>query len=281
MRWRLAPPVTRWARLVRATLITLMGLSVAALGGTLTLPLWLPGLLTGLGLAVIVPRVPVPPPPTLTAPPGALPALKAGLHVWGERAPGNWVERSSGFMLWVDGAVVGVATRHANWDIGRVPYLRYAMRPDTASGWVFEATHLRGWPGVYPYRGQDFAQDVVLFEPATPPQTAYALTPDPRGQPQPGERIVLYNGLPAGGLFTGTVTMTGAAYFWAQMDEAFSPHGMSGSPALSAHTGQVVGMAVVGQQGESATYIGFSPVGALVRTARQAEVFPALNLGGD
>lgn len=277
MRWWITSPKTPWARLVRALLVVLAGVALTVLVGGFTLPLWGPAWLSATGLAVVVPRVPVPPPPVITAPRGALPTCKVGLHVWGQTASGHWVERSSGFVLLVDGAPVGVATRHANLDVGVVAYNRYAMRPDDVSGWVFEATHLLGPPGVYPYQGYAFTQDYLLFAPAVPPVAAYALTPDPRGQPQPGERIVLYNGLPAGGTFTGTVTVVGETYFWAQMDEAFAPHGMSGSPVLSAHTGQVVGMAVVGQQGTNATYVGFHPVGNLVRLAHQAETRPALN----
>ncbi len=273
MRWRLSNPITRW---VRALTVTLAGLSVAVMTGTLTVQWWLVPVLTGLGLAVVPPRVPIPPPPVITAPVGALPTHKVGLHVWGQTASGHWAERSSGFVLWVEGAPVGVATRHANLDVGVVAYSRYAMRPNDASAWVFEAERLRGQPGMYPYQGYAFTQDYLLFEPAAPPVAAYALSPDPRGQPQPGERLVLYNGLPAGGTFTGTVTVVGETYFWAQMDEAFAPHGMSGSPALSAHTGQVVGMAMVGGTYAGVTTIGFSPVGALVQTAQEARVFPRL-----
>ena len=63
---------------------------------------------------------------------------------------------------------------------------------------------------------------------------------------------------------------------WVLMDETFDPGMMSGSPLLSQHTGQVVGMAIAASPRGNRLTIGFHPIGSIVRLAEGAATFPAL-----
>jgi hypothetical protein len=54
------------------------------------------------------------------------------------------------------------------------------------------------------------------------------------------------------------------------MDGAFNPGLMSGSPLVSQHTGQVVGMAVAASRRINRLLIGIHPIGSLVRLAGSA-----------
>jgi hypothetical protein len=51
---------------------------------------------------------------------------------------------------------------------------------------------------------------------------------------------------------------------------------MSGSPFVSEHTGNVVGMAISAGQSEFGLMIGMHPIGSLVNKAEGATVFPLL-----
>jgi hypothetical protein len=60
------------------------------------------------------------------------------------------------------------------------------------------------------------------------------------------------------------------------MDERFDPSLMSGSPLVSQHTGQVVGMAVAASPRRTRLYLGVHPIGSIVEKAESATEFPKL-----
>lgn len=233
------------------------------------------------GIAAEPTAGPTPPPPALTAPRGELPSGHAGLEEWAQYTDGAGAI-GSGFLLRLEtGGLVGVTTAHSlylsGWLGRRLESLTFRLPQSSDAVAVF--TRFHGAPGRV-FTGHNFTLDYVLLSSDGPVEEALALTPDLRGAPEPGERVVLYSGLGDGRgnprPLTGTVTAAGESAIWAQMDEFFEAGGMSGSPLLSAHTGRVVGMAI--SAGHSAPLlVGFHPIGSLVTKARQAEIFPSLD----
>jgi hypothetical protein len=57
------------------------------------------------------------------------------------------------------------------------------------------------------------------------------------------------------------------------MDDTFEPGLMSGSPIVSLHTGDVVGMALVAGQRQGHTVIGMHPIRSLVNKGLAAREF--------
>jgi hypothetical protein len=57
---------------------------------------------------------------------------------------------------------------------------------------------------------------------------------------------------------------------WVLMDETFEAGLMSGSPLISQHSGQVVGMAIAISLRGSRVMIGCHPIGSIVRLAESA-----------
>jgi hypothetical protein len=98
--------------------------------------------------------------------------------------------------------------------------------------------------------------------------------------PQPGERVVLFSGQgdDDGSLrsLAGTVITAGPTGVWVLMDETFDAGRMSGSPLLSEHTGQVVGMAIAVVPRGDRIMIGFHPIGHIVELAASATAFPKI-----
>jgi hypothetical protein len=234
------------------------------------------------GLAVKPTLGPTPPPPTIALERGDLPSGHAGLEVWAQSTGGDFMHVGSGFLLqlpvMVDGrSVVGVTTAHSLNLGGGLERLAFRL-PQTSSTLVeFDAFH--GLPG-RAFTGYAFTADYVLLSPINLPPEAPLLRPDPRGGPQPGERVVLYSGLGDGQAgprpLPGTVTASDFEAVWAVMDDDFDPSRMSGSPLLSAHTGLVVGMAVAASRG-APLQVGFHPIGSLIDKAEQAAQFPPLS----
>lgn len=258
----------------------IVGLAALVLG-----LLWLSANLQAVLLALapgLAPRPttgPTPPPPTLSAPRGELPAGHAGLEEWAQFADGSVACLASGFLLRLtDGTVLGVTTAHSlyfnGWPARAITHLAFRLPQATAD--LVRFSQFFGRPGRI-FTGYNFQRDYVLLRPETLPADLPVLDVDPRGAPEPGERVVLYSGLGdgAGGPrpLTATVTAVSAAALWAQMDEVFAAGGLSGSPLLSTHTGRVVGMAV--SAGDSTPLlIGFHPAGALsARAAAAADLF--------
>jgi hypothetical protein len=129
----------------------------------------------------------------------------------------------------------------------------------------------------------------VLLLVDVPADPGLVLAPDPRGGPQPGERVSLLAGVGGGqdgrNALSGTVQSVGEGAAWVLMDRAsFNPGMMSGSPFLSQHTGQVVGMAIAFSPAHLRlippryrVMLGMHPIGSIVEKAEAAESFPAIS----
>lgn len=232
------------------------------------------------GMFLDVPTGPPPPPPTITAPRGPLPTGVIGLKEYQQKNGADWELRGSGFILRLPNSqqVVGVTTAHSLGDLGNIfsPIAQLGLGPpDDYLPWLTSA-YLYGPPGI-PRTGADLRVDYVLISITTPISPLVSLDPDPRGAPQPGETVVLYGGVIElnGGdrVFTGTVLTSEASVIWVQFESNFEPGMLSGSPLISAHTGQVVGMAIAAHHGEH-LILGFHPIGHIVAVAQAATVFP-------
>ena len=222
------------------------------------------------------PPDPTPQPPVICAALGGLPAGTVGLQEWVQYRGESFDLIGSGFLLRLaEGSTVGVVTAHSLL-IGDPlrPLERVAFAASGQTGFVAEFDTLRGPPG-QPRTGADMTVDYVLLQATGPVRDELALAPDPRGAPQPGERVALFSGPGdgAGGrrrVLEGTVQSVEPTAVWAMMDEYFDPSRMSGSPLLSRHTGQVVGMAIAASPHGDRLMIGFHPIGSLVRLAHDA-----------
>jgi hypothetical protein len=97
------------------------------------------------------------------------------------------------------------------------------------------------------------------------------LEPDPRGAPQPGERVSLHSGLGDGRggprILPATVESVDDNGAWIRMDEVFDPALMSGSPVVSQHTGRVVGMTIVMNWAPGTLRLGLNPIGSIIEKA--------------
>jgi hypothetical protein len=258
---RLWPAFTRV--MIALLILSLFGLAVLALN---------PGTLRGLFYAYIPGMVEIPafdaipPEPAIDAPHGDLPSGSVALTGRIERVGLSF---GCGFLLELeDGRRVAIATAHAapavppNW-----PARFYA--PDGAVIAHLPRQIDLGQKFVKDHFGMDYSIWAV-------DQSAAAdryLKPDPRGQAQPGERIVLYsNRNDAAGeeeTWAGVVMQVLKDATWIQLDDAIDPRGLSGCPVMSAHTGRVIGMAVAGSGGPP-TIIGLNPAGLLVEKAAAA-----------
>jgi hypothetical protein len=119
--------------------------------------------------------------------------------------------------------------------------------------------------------GFDLTTDYTILRVGAPPSDSLVLEPDPRGAPQPGERVALYHGLGDSGggqgIVEGTIESVQATASWARMPPGSVYGGMSGAAVLSTYTGKVVGMAIVISPRPGATVVGINPIAALVRCA--------------
>ena len=225
----------------------------------------------------------VPPQPQVHAERGALPSGVVGLQEWVQE-PGGAYRRnsSSGFLLQIDaGQVVGVTTAHSLFqgDPGHV-YEHIALGVNAQATPLAVSAAYYGPPGVA-FSSHDLSVDYTLLklEDAASP---YALSPDPRGAPQPGERVALFSGLGDGRggplRWDGTVISVEPSAVIVYMDpgERF-PGGMSGSPVLSLTTGKVVGMATGASLRGTRWLIGLHPMGHLLALIRAATEFPEMN----
>jgi len=74
----------------------------------------------------------------------------------------------------------------------------------------------------------------------------------------------------------GTVQSVNDEAVWVVMDDAFEPSGMSGSPFVSQHTGQAIGMAIATTHRAGKVLLGLHPIGSIVRKAEAASEFPKM-----
>ncbi len=235
------------------------------------------------------PPDPTPPPPTILAPRGEMPAGPGGLEEWVRYRGQDYVLSGSAFLMALaDGDVVGVTTAHSVsiGDPGR-PIERIALSVAGQTGHAAEFDTLRGAPG-QPF-ADDLSVDYVLLHVKESVDPALVLAADPRGGPQPGERVALFSGLGDGQggrrVLNGTVQSAGQTGAWVLMDEeTFNPALMSGSPFVSQHTGKVVGMAVAATRRHYRLFpqryrvvLGMHPIGSIVQLAESAEEFPRIN----
>lgn len=259
--------------------LTLLALLVAGLA---LLPL--PTLRHVLLGFVTRPPDPTPPPPLITAPRGPLPEGVVGLQEWGQYQGEVSAPRGSGFLLKLnDKTIVGVTTAHSV-DLGNPnrPLERIAFTLPGQRQFIVECDTLYGRPGTAGTAADAYNMviDWILLKVNAPVDPALALPADRRGEPQPGERVILFSGLGdgAGGQrpLAGTVQTVDEFGGWMLMDEVFDAGGMSGSPILSEHTGQVVGMTMAVTTRRDRILIGFHPIGHLVALAEAATEFPKL-----
>ena len=235
------------------------------------------------------PPEPTPLPPTLLAPRGEMPTGVVGLAEWAQYKGRDYELVGSGFFLRLsDGTVVGVTTEHASAALGLPDNTleRIAFAVNGQPGHVAEFDTLYGPPGT-PRSGLDLSIDYVLLKVGVPLQgmdqpidPTLVLTPDARGAPQPGERVSLLSGLGDGHgnrrEVMGTVQSADAKGIWVLMDDMFNAGRMSGSPLVSQHTGQVVGMAIAVVPRADRIEIGFHPIGHIVQIAEAAREFPKI-----
>jgi len=256
-------------------------------GLLLALPVAVVATVTGFAVMVVrgwigPPPGPPPPPPTVLAPRGEMPGGPVGLQEWVQVHGEEYHLAGSGFLLALDGGeVVGVTTAHSVplGDPDR-PVDRIGLRVAGQADFVAEFDTLHGQPG-RPRTGEDLAVDYVLLHADRPADPGLVLVPDPRGAPQPGERVSLWSGQGDGKggrrALEGTVQSVGNTAVWVLMDEWFNPSFMSGSPFVSQHTGQAVGMAIAANPRRGRVLVGAHPIGSIVRFAGSATEFSRIS----
>jgi hypothetical protein len=270
--------------LVRSLIVLLAAVALGAAGLALLPPPILANLL--LALQDLRPADPLPGPPTIVAPRGALPAGQVGVTEQAQYQGGKFYAVGAGFWLRLDsGVVVGVTTAHSVDQLGSAsrPLERIGFSMSDLSDVLVPFDTLYGPPGV-PRSGNNMMVDYVLLkmpEPQPALDPALILEPDPRGAPQPGERVVLFSGRGGDGqggprVFKGTVQSVDDTGVWVVMDERFEAGGLSGSPLLSDYTGRIVGMTIAETYRSGHTVLGFHPIGSIVRHAMAAVDFPKI-----
>jgi hypothetical protein len=231
--------------------------------------------------SVNIPTGPKPPPPTILVPEGTPPETQVGLKEWAKYGATDYVPVGNGFFLVLeDGRVIGVTTAHSvsTFDSNH-SLAKLAFSMGWEPGFLAEMDTLYGEPGK-PRYGRDMTIDFILLRVDVPVDPILVLRPDPRGEPQAGEKILLYSGLgdDPGVLsaYPGTIQDVDKNGAWAVMEDNFHPEGMSGSPFISTHTGKVVGMAITAANRNGRLYIGMHTIGSLVEKAMGAESFPLI-----
>ena len=227
------------------------------------------------------PADPTPPPPTILAPPGTMPTGSVGLEEWAQYQDQPFRRVGSGFFFSLsNGEIVGATTSHSV-SIGNAsrPLEKIALGIAGHAEFVAEFDTMRGQPG-HRLTPENLTIDYLLLYVDLPIEPSLVLRPDSRGAPQPGERVSLYSGLGDGQgnrrVLEGTVQSADERAVWVLMDKWFNPSSMSGSPLVSQHTGQVVGMAVASSPRLGRLLIGAHPIGSLVNLAESASEFPKL-----
>ena len=225
---------------------------------------------------------PTPPPPTILAPPGLMPAGPVGLQEWARYQSEAYRPVGSGFFFSLDSGEIVAATTAHSVTLGDPAHLlqQIALGIAGRTPFVGEFDTLRGVPG-RTLTPDNLTIDYLLLELDQQVDLAHVLPPDPRGSPQPGERVSLYSGLGDGQgnqrVIEGTVQSVDDNAVWVLMDAWFDPGQMSGSPFVSQHTGQVVGMAVAASPRWKHLLLGMHPIGSLVRLAESATESPKLS----
>jgi hypothetical protein len=210
-----------------------------------------------------------------------MPVGSVGLEEWAQYEGQPFRRVGSGFFFSLaNGEIAGATTSHSV-SIGNAsrPLERIALGIAGHAEFVAEFDTMRGQPGRR-LKPENLTKDYLLLYVDLPIALNLVLEPDPRGTPQPGERVSLYSGLGDGQggphVLEGTVQSVDEKAVWILMDDWFNPGSMSGSPFISQHTGKVVGMVVVGSPRLGRLLIGAHPIGSLVDLAESASEFPKL-----
>jgi hypothetical protein len=210
------------------------------------------------GVVEIPNPAPAPLPPQIDVPRGKIPS--GYLAYSGATSSGSF---GCSFLLELeDGQRVGVGAAHAT------PLLAPGAAAEFRAPGDLLAARLQGQVARgSAFAGSEFRTDYVLWLVVDVTGVGQLLHPDPRGQAQPGEAIVVFalagDGAGASVRHTGVVMRTAAQATWIQLDESFNPRGYSGCPVVSAYTGRLVGMAVAGED-KPPVVMGLHPVGSLV-----------------
>lgn len=227
------------------------------------------------------PNGPAPELATITAPKGEIPSEPVGMEEWAKYQGEEIQLVGSGFFFVKDeGEIVAVTTAHS-LILGRpelpIEYIAFGIAG--GENFLIEMDTLFGEPGK-PRLRRDMTVDYVFLLVDDHIDQSHVLLPDPRGQPELGERLVLYSGLGGGDgelrLLYGTTHTVNKNGIWVLMDDDFHPGRMSGSPFISLHTGKVVGMAISAGYNDQGLMLGAHPIGSLVEKARDATTFPLL-----
>jgi hypothetical protein len=253
---------------VRGTLLALVLVAVAAVAA-----------ISSINSARFPPLEPTPPRPVINAPRGELPVAPVGLTEYTQYANAEYNRVGCGFIISLTtDQVVGVTTAHSVAFDAAAPLHRIALGVAGRSIFVARFDRFHGLPGTA-RSGEDMSVDYVLLHvgSANLIDPARILRPDPRGLPQPGERVILYSGLHSEQTYSGTVQSASLQAVWVVMDDAFDPAGLSGSPFVSQHTGDVIGMVIATTQRGGRVLLGAHPIGSLVRLAEAATEFPLIS----
>ncbi len=269
-----APRLVHLSRFWPALLRAWIGFLIALLAIIIYLALN-PGVLRALIPSLPIPGVvdipapgPTPLPPVISAQRGSLPRGYAAL--WGE-SEGNPFGCS--FLLELDdGQRVGISAAHATPNLSRQTPAVLQSSDGT------QAAVLRGQIGYgHEFIKDNLTSDYVLWAVAETINQESLLKPDPRGQGEVGEGVVVFSPFitVAGGSksLPGVVKSVLPGATWIQMRDSFDPHGFSGCPVVSQYTGRVIGMAVAGAD-EHPVVLGLHPIGSLVEKARLALTRP-------
>lgn len=223
------------------------------------------------------PLDPTPPPPTILAPRGEMPAGTAGFQEWVRYRGRDDVLGGSGFLLRLDsGEIVGVTTAHsASATHSAQPVDQIGFKIAGQSEFVAEFDTLKGLQG-HIFTVEDMTTDYTILKADQSLAGEMVLAPDPRGAPQPGERVTLLGGV-NGEIVEGTVQSVDERTVWVLMDRLFMPALMSGSPVVSQHSGRVVGMVVAGSPRSNRLLLGLNPIGAIVHHAESATEYLKLH----
>ncbi len=224
--------------------------------------------------AIGPPPDPTPLPPTIVAPRGELPRGNVAFQEWVRYRDEEYRMVGCGFLMTLDdGHTFGVTAAHSAMPGNPSRPLEKISLRAQPSGHTVDFDTLYGPPG-RPRDGDDLTMDYLLLHPDVLVDPTYVLRPDPRGRPLPGERVLLYKCLGGDGggqsVLSGTVQSADDRAVWVLMDEPFSPMywSGSGSPLVSQHTGQVVGMLIAGTLRERWMLLGIHPIGSLVQKAK-------------
>lgn len=217
---------------------------------------------------------PTPLPPTISAPRGELPHGNVAFQEWVRFRDEGYRMVGCGFLMALDdGRIVGLTAAHNAMPGNPSRPLEQIRLRAQPSDYTVDFDMLYDPPG-RPRDGNDLTVDYLLLHPDVPVDPAYVLQPDPRGVPSPGERVLLYKCLGGDGggqsTLSGTVQSADDRAAWVLMDEPFSlmHWSGSGSPLVSQHTGQVVGMLIAGTLRGRWMLLGIHPIGSLVQKAK-------------